>query len=66
MARFIRGTRSILQIYYLWRIVMIKYGTGLPIDVPSKYKWYVDLETNIMYFRNGNLWEVYSTEGIEE
>lgn len=44
---------------------MIKYGTGLPIDVSSKYTWYVDLETNIMYFRNGNLWEVYSTEGIE-
>lgn len=45
---------------------MIKYDTGLPMNVPSKYKWYVDLETNTMYFRNGNLWEVYSTEGIEE
>ena len=45
---------------------MIKYGTGLPMDVSSKYKWYVDLETNTMYFRNGNLWGVYSTEGIEE
>ena len=39
---------------------MIKYDTGLPMNIPSNYKWYVELETNIMYLRNGNLWEVYS------
>lgn len=35
---------------------MIKYGRGLPVNVPAKYAYYIDTDTNIIYKRKQGIW----------